>query len=140
MVADLCGSRMCFSPFHLDVARVRAARGKKQNGAPYFLLRYLKKKKKIFTYLNISGTPVMDMSTGHWLDIFIRPIIFKYAKWLILYFLHLARFCTPWKWRLGKCPPQPPSMFSVTTLLYNERLTKNSPNTILINFALLQCI
>ena len=49
-----------------------------------------------------------------------RPIkkmyCFWYAKSLILYFLHLPRFCAPWTWRPGQVPPFAPPSY-VTVLL-----------------------
>ncbi len=53
----------------------------------------------------------MDISFGLYLKkVYHKFICFGYAKCFILYFLQLAQFCTPWKWRPGQVPtPLPPS-------------------------------
>ncbi len=86
-----------------------------------------KKKKKRISHIShtFSSTKTVQIDKswtckltnhGHVIGptIFLRPITNLY--FLVgqmvdpIFFLHLTRFCAPWKWRPGKCPPYAPHL------------------------------
>ncbi len=119
------------------VARVCGAQGKKQNGANYFsvyiflpngwsleTLRGEKWQKREFhARSNVSHLQIRGMSydLSFYIKTYQKCICFGYAKWLILYFLPLARFCAPWKWR--------PGQVVVTRLLSTSSVQSHSSST-----------
>ncbi len=74
-----------------------------------------KKKKKDFTYFRhvFNAQNTFNSLTNHehyWVYIYKayqKCYCFGYAKWLLIYFLHMARFCAPSRWRPGQVPPPP---------------------------------